>query len=129
MAAGPNRVREPPRCASYGKVLGVLAPLWMVLAPLGLAVFVVRWSLIVARASWIYSSSLVKTLKTQITWPVKLCRRLLGGVKTATPAMQVTVSGPSEASARDNILFVHGWPDSGRLWDRQVAFMVEKNYR
>ena len=35
--------------------------------------------------------------------------------------MQVVVSGPADGvEAKDDLLFVHGWPDCGEMWDAQV---------
>ena len=34
--------------------------------------------------------------------------------------IDVVVHGPKSAAKKDDLLFIHGWPDSGSLWDEQV---------
>ena len=35
--------------------------------------------------------------------------------------MHVVVSGPVDGTEpKDDLLFVHGWPDSGDMWDEHV---------
>ena len=43
---------------------------------------------------------------------------MIDGAKKEETEMHVVVSGPAKgAEAKDDLLFVHGWPDSGEMWD------------
>ena len=52
-----------------------------------------------------------------------------GVVPMRVSGVDVYVEGPSDAARNEgSIVFLHGWPDTYRLWDRQVAFL-RKRYR
>jgi pimeloyl-ACP methyl ester carboxylesterase len=40
---------------------------------------------------------------------------------------EVLVEGPADASARDTIVMLHGWPDTRALWDGVVAALAERH--
>lgn len=43
--------------------------------------------------------------------------------------INVEVTGPAKGTEpKDDLLFMHGWPDSGELWDAQVK-ELSKDYR
>lgn len=46
-----------------------------------------------------------------------------------TTPLKVQVIGPDEDDCKDNVLFVHGWPDSGDLFADQAAFLSDRGYR
>eukprot|EP00756_Hemistasia_phaeocysticola_P058547 Hpha_TRINITY_DN35187_c0_g1::TRINITY_DN35187_c0_g1_i1::g.168490::m.168490 len=100
--------KDPPKCAvgTGGVFVSIALPLWGVFVPLGVAV-------------------------TVLALPFKLLRGV-GRLVTGSPPkakLGVEITGPAEKDAKDVLLFVHGWPDHGRLWDKQVRHLSEKGFR
>lgn len=67
--------------------------------------------------------------------PFRLVSKLLQRTehKTSTVSIPLKVHEPEEGSvdsdARDSVLLIHGFPDSGALWDTTVAELVRNGYR
>lgn len=67
--------------------------------------------------------------------PIRLVLKLIQGTeaKSRTVRIPLKVHEPEEGSfgseARDTILLIHGFPDSGALWDTTVARLVRSGYR
>ena len=53
---------------------------------------------------------------TVLTMPVKMIQ-MLRRENFIETEMQVVVEGP-EGTGKDDLLFVHGWPDCGEMWDK-----------
>ena len=99
----PILLPQPSIFKSVGKLLKVLllvyVPMWVVIAPIAMAL----WFLLL---------------------PYTLVRRLLVGPGDTSP-MQVQ-SYPAAAHGAhtgQTLFFIHGWPDCGRLWHKQVRWL------
>eukprot|EP01064_Diplonema_japonicum_P010338 TRINITY_DN175_c25_g1_i1.p1 TRINITY_DN175_c25_g1~~TRINITY_DN175_c25_g1_i1.p1 ORF type:complete len:331 (+),score=115.47 TRINITY_DN175_c25_g1_i1:54-995(+) len=92
--------------ASFFKILTtVTLPMWGLMVPLSLVVWLV-------------------------TLPLSIAKKIISLIKGVEKAkMKVEVSGKAEKDAVDTVLFVHGWPDSAKLWDQQVVAFTEAGYR
>eukprot|EP01065_Artemidia_motanka_P050702 TRINITY_DN8730_c0_g3_i1.p1 TRINITY_DN8730_c0_g3~~TRINITY_DN8730_c0_g3_i1.p1 ORF type:complete len:342 (+),score=115.12 TRINITY_DN8730_c0_g3_i1:54-1028(+) len=101
--------RDPPKLSmsALGILTRITLPLWGIIVPIGLL-------------CWL------------VTLPLKLLAKAYQLVNGGgLPPMRTTfeVRGPDEASAKDVILFVHGWPDSGQLWTKLAGDMASQGFR
>eukprot|EP01060_Flectonema_neradi_P037189 TRINITY_DN73_c5_g1_i1.p1 TRINITY_DN73_c5_g1~~TRINITY_DN73_c5_g1_i1.p1 ORF type:complete len:307 (+),score=42.10 TRINITY_DN73_c5_g1_i1:61-981(+) len=89
---------------SIGKVFfSITVPLWGILVPISVGIWMV---------------SLPYVLVKKVT-------SLIKGEKIASE-IKVEIHGDG---TKGDILLLHGWPDCGSLWDKQVPDLVEKGYR
>jgi len=58
----------------------------------------------------------------------KMASAAYGSVSGETPMLRRYEDGPDDQS-RPAIVFVHGWPDDHRLWDKQVSTFALKHDR
>lgn len=73
-------------------------PLWFVVAPVGMIVSI-------------------------LCLPFKILRRMYYG-RPKNNAMEVRISEcTGKGKGKDELLFVHGWPDSGDMWNKEVAYL------
>ena len=77
-------------------ILYIIIPLWLILVPICLILYVFTLPLMLYR--W--------TCQKKLNIPMKL---------TITECKSETKAA---LKAKDEILFIHGWPDSGDLWKR-----------
>eukprot|EP01064_Diplonema_japonicum_P029424 TRINITY_DN4767_c1_g1_i1.p1 TRINITY_DN4767_c1_g1~~TRINITY_DN4767_c1_g1_i1.p1 ORF type:complete len:317 (+),score=35.19 TRINITY_DN4767_c1_g1_i1:60-1010(+) len=64
-----------------------------------------------------------------LTLPFWFIGRMFQKKPTVSTEYSVQTAGPSESIAKDTILLVHGWPDCGKLWDKQVEALTQQGYR
>ena len=63
-----------------------------------------------------------------VTFPYKIYR-ILTRKSAEKSKIKVKITAPSEGTTPlDDLLFIHGWPDCGDLWDDQVK-VLSKEYR
>lgn len=53
----------------------------------------------------------------------------LGGVRYVEDRAGGEGGGDSAGEEKGTVVFCHGWPDSEKVWDQQVHFLVGKGYR
>lgn len=61
--------------------------------------------------------------------PIKLVRCCFGCEPAPKPPeIEVVVTESEQAEPKDELFFIHGYPDNGEVWDKQVEVM-KKEYR